>query len=376
MTVKRQWQPRPSDTFVPNMGTNSSTTCSDSISRPSDSIGGHAMPSQPSEIQIIFDDALTDLKALVDHLLPVASDEAGCFADQMMPTIEQAGTTPCDHTTTTSERGHESHPHCDHQQQTGVAPQCSASKYSGLHCCTTEHSSYIYDDDDNEAMDDSTSSVSSAGLKLVASVPVVPVPASSSTSNKGPSLVNQTTETLDITPNDSFDTSNTCLTEPIQNNPTRNRQSAKADTPNDIDENKLRSNKSEPESPTQKAEREADEVAGHIAHRTYRLEKSSLSQLIDQIDNNARNKAEKQRRLAAPPFVVSNRRLAFVAEKKRQAAQQVQGSVQTEAVHAEEIESSTSPPLGVSTNTSYDSDSTDNDALADEFRSMVVSDLD
>ena len=373
MTVKRQWQPRPSDTFVPNMGT-TSTTCSDTISRPSGSIGGQAMP-QPSEIQIIFDDALTDLKALVDHLLPVASDEAGCFADQMMATIEQAGATPTDSIsspTTTSERGHESHLHCDHQQQTGVAPQCSASKYSGLNCCTPEHSSYIYDDDDN----DSTSSISSAGLKLIASVPVVPVPASSSTGNKGLSLVNQTMETLDITPNDSFDTSSTCLTEPIQNTPARNRQSSKVDTPNDIDGDKLRSNKSVPESPAQKAEREADEIAGHIAHRTYRLEKSSLSQLIDQFDNNARNKAEKQRRLAAPPFVVSNRRLAFVAEKKRQAAQQVQGSVQTEAVHAEEIESSTSPPLGVSTNTSYDSDSTDDDALADEFRSMVVSDLD
>ena len=376
MTVKRQWQPRPSDTFVPNMG---STACADTISRPSGSIGGQAMP-QPSEIQIIFDDALTDLKALVDHLLPVASDEAGCFPDQMMAAIEQAGATATDSIsspTTTSERGHESHLHCDHQhQQTGVSPQCSATKYSGLHCCTPENSSYIYDDDDNEAMDDSTSSISSAGLKLVASVPVVPIPASSSTSNKGLSLVNQTMETLDITPNDSFDTSSTCLTEPIQNTPARNRQSSKVDTPNDIDEDKLRSNKHVPESPTQKAEREADEVAGHIAHRTYRLEKSSLSQLIDQFDNNARNKAEKQRRLAAPPFVVSNRRLAFVAEKKRQAAQQVQGSVQTEAVHAEEIESSTSLPHGVSTNTSYDSDSTDNDALADEFRSMVASDLD
>ena len=374
MTVKRQWQPRPSDTFVPNMG---STACADTISRTSGSSGGQAMPSQPSEIQIIFDDALTDLKAFVDHLLPVASDEAGCFADQMMATIEQAGTTPTDSIsspTTTSERGHESHLYCDHQQQTGVAPQCSASKYSGLNCCTPEHSSYIYDDDDNEAMDDSTSSISSAGLKLVASVPVVPVPASSSTSNKGPSLVNQTMETLDITTNDSFDTSSTCLTEPIQNTPARNRQSSKTDTPNDIDKDKLRSNKSVPESPTQKAEREADEVAGHIAHRTYRLEKSSLSQLIDQFDNNARNQADKQRRLAAPPFVVSNRRLAFVAEKKRQAAQQVQ----TEAVHvhAEEIDSSTSPPLGVSTNTGYDSDSTDNDVLADDFRSMVVSDLD
>ena len=362
-----------------------STACADTISRPSGSSGGHAMTSQPSEIQIIFDDALTDLKALVDHLLPVASDEAGCFPDQMMAAIEQAGATATDNisspttTTTTSERGHESHLRCDHhQQQRGVSPQCSASKYSGLNCCTPEHSSYIYDDDDNEAMDDSTSSISSAGLKLVASVPVVPVPASSSTctSNKGPSLVNQTAETLDITPNDSVDTSSTCLTEPIQNTPARNRQSSKVDTPNEIDEDKLRPNKSVPESPTQRAEREADEVAGHIAHRTYRLEKSSLSQLIDQFDNNARNKADKQRRLAAPPFVVSNRRLAFVAEKKRQAAQQVQGSVQTEAVHAEETESSTSPPLGVSTNTSYDSDSTDNDALADEFRSMVASDLD
>ena len=102
-----------------------------------------------------------------------------------------------------------------------------------------------------------------------------------------------------------------------------------------------------------------------------------ISQLIDQFDNHAKNKAEKQRCLAASdaPTAVNNPWLA-VAEKRRQEAQQVQGSVQTKAAHAKEIEFSTPPFLGVYTNTNYDSDSTDDDALADEFRSMVVSDLD
>ena len=378
MTVTRRWQPRPSDTFVPNICAGSTYT--DTISRPSGSSGDQAMASQPSEVQIIFDDALTDLKAFVDHLLPDISDEARGFAGWMMAALDQVGTAATDiisSPTTSSERGHKSHQLvCDQQQQTVVSPQCSAPKYSGPQCSASERSSYIYDDD-KKAMDDSTCGSSPSGLKLMASVPVVPVPASSSTSNKGPSVVNQTMVTLDTTPDDPFDTSSTCSTNPMQNTPTRNRQDFKVDTQNVIDEAKLKSNKSVPESPTRKAEREADEVAGHIAHRTYRLEKSSLSQLIDQFDNEAKNKAEKQRRLAAPPIAVNNRRLAFVAEKKRQETQRAQGLVQTKAVlYAEEIEFPTPPPLGVYTSTSYDSDSTGDDALANEFRSMVVSDLD
>ena len=354
MTVTRRWQPRPSDTFIPDLWPSDTfvpdlctgitcTECTDSECppRPSGDSDGQAMTSQPSEVQIIFDDALTDLNALVDHLLPVAPDEAGGFADRMMTAIGHVGATATDNICSPNAvrvRGNKGHLLRDHQQPTKV-------------------------------MNESTSGSFPAGFTPIASAPVVPVPASSSTSKRGPSLVNQTMDTLITTPDDSFDTSSTCSTNPIQNTPTRNRQSSKVDTPNVMDEATLKSNKCVPESPSQKVEREADEVAGHIAHRTYRLEKSSLSQLIDQFDNHAKNRAEKQRRLA-----VINPWLA-AAEKKRQEAQQVQGSVQTKAAHTKEI-FSTSPPRGVHTNTSYDSDSTDDDALADEFRSMVVSDLD
>ena len=88
MTVTRRWQPRPSDTFIPDLWPSDTfvpdlctgitcTECTDSECppRPSGDSDGQAMTSQPSEVQIIFDDALTDLKALVDHLLPVAPDD-------------------------------------------------------------------------------------------------------------------------------------------------------------------------------------------------------------------------------------------------------------------------------------------------------------
>ena len=45
---------------------------------------------QPSEVQIILDDALTDLEALVDHYLPATSKDGG-FAGRLMAAIEQVG---------------------------------------------------------------------------------------------------------------------------------------------------------------------------------------------------------------------------------------------------------------------------------------------
>ena len=45
---------------------------------------------QPSEVQIILDDALTDLEALVDRYLPGTSRDGG-FAGRMMAALEQVG---------------------------------------------------------------------------------------------------------------------------------------------------------------------------------------------------------------------------------------------------------------------------------------------
>ena len=72
MTVTRQWQPRPSDTFIPDLRPSDTfvpnlctviITYSACSPRPSGDSDDQAMTSQPSEVQIIFDDALTDLNA-------------------------------------------------------------------------------------------------------------------------------------------------------------------------------------------------------------------------------------------------------------------------------------------------------------------------
>ena len=240
------------------------------------------MTSQPSEVQTIFDDALTDLKALVDHLLPVASEEGVGFAGRMMAPIGQVGAkaTKVDSPPTTSS---ESSPitSC----KTGVAsPQISASEHSNLQCCeisalqccASEYSS-SFDGDSNGAMDESTYSSSSAGLTPTASVPRVVVPATtSSTSNRCQStikLVDQTMDTLDITLDATLDTK-----ESFDSFPTE-EESGKVEMKIVTDEAKLDSSKLLLESPTQKAEREADEAARSIAHRTYHLGKSSPSQL-------------------------------------------------------------------------------------------------
>ena len=135
------------------------------------------MTSQPSEIHVIFNDALTDLKALVDHLLPVASDEAGGFAGRMMAAIEQVGATATAKVNSSTTNSSESSPTAS--CKTGVAsPQCSASEQSNLQCCETSALQLCaseYSSDDNEVMDDSTYGSSSAGLTPVASVPRVVV---------------------------------------------------------------------------------------------------------------------------------------------------------------------------------------------------------
>ena len=239
------------------------------------------MTSQPSEVQTIFNDALTDLKALVDHLLPVASEEGVGFAGRMTAPIGKVGekATKVNSPLATSS---ESSPitSC----KTGVAsPQCSASEHSNLQCCeisalqccASEYSS-SFDGDDNEAMDESTYGSSSEGSTPTASVPRVVVPATtSSTSNRCQStikLVDQTMDTLDTILDTTLDATESFDSFPVE------EESGKVEMKIVIDEAKLKSSKPLLESPTRKAEREADEAARSIAHRTYHLGKSSPSQ--------------------------------------------------------------------------------------------------
>ena len=239
------------------------------------------MTSQPSEVQTIFNDALTDLKALVDHLLPVASEEGVGFAGRMTAPIGKVGekATKVNSPPATSS---ESSPitSC----KTGVAsPQFSASEHSklqccdisALQCCASEYSS-SFDGDDNEAMDESTYGSSSEGSTPTASVPRVVVPANtSSTSNRCQStikLVDQTMDTLATTLDNTLDTTESFDSFPVE------EESGKVEMKIGIDEAKLNSSKPLLESPTRKAEREADEAARSIAHRTYHLGKSSPSQ--------------------------------------------------------------------------------------------------
>jgi len=175
--------------------------------------------------------------------------------------------------------------------KTGVAsPQYSASDYTNLQCCeksalqfcASEYSSSSDgDDDDDEVEDDFTYGSSSVGLTPAASIPSVVQPANTPpTSSRRPSakkLVDQTIDTLNTTLDTTLDTMDTM--ESFDSFP-EDEESGKVDMKIVIDEAKLKSNKPLPESPTRKAEREADEAARRIAQRTYMylLEKSSPSQ--------------------------------------------------------------------------------------------------
>lgn len=237
------------------------------------------MTSQPSEVQTIFNDALTDLKALVDHLLPVASEEGVGFAGRVTAPIGQVGSKA---TKVNSPPATSSVSSLITSRKTCfVSPQYSASEHSklqcceisALQCCASEYSS-SFDGDSNEAMDESTYTYDGSSS---VSVPRVVVPATtSSTSNRCQStikLVDQTMDTLATTLDFTLDTTESFDSFPVE------EESGKVEMKIVIDEAKPKSSKPLLESLTRKAEREADEAARSIAHRTYHLGKSSPSQL-------------------------------------------------------------------------------------------------
>ena len=265
---------------------------------------------QPSEVQIILDDALTDLEALVDHYLPPSKD--GGLAGRMMAAIELAGASATKSIggvvpavvvpspSASPRRSSRGRQPARSRSNTSRSQYSESSVEVSYYDEPTDESAY----DTNEDTKSYCSSVSGGDelLKPVASV-VVRKDKSKST-NAGASgtkskdeLMNQTIETAANTTVDALDTSYFSQEEEEEEEepatiPTA-APSGKVETADlAMEDDTAAIDGPLPESPRRKAEREADEAAERLAHRSYFSKMSSFDQLLDERSNSNNDKAD------------------------------------------------------------------------------------
>lgn len=261
---------------------------------------------QPSEVQIILDDALTDLEALVDHYLPPSKD--GGLAGRMMAAIELAGASATKSIGGVVPAAVVPSPSASPRRSSrGRQPARSRSNTSRSQYSESSVEVSYYDEptdesayDTNEDTKSYCSSVSGGDelLKPVASV-VVRKDKSTST-NAGASgtkskdeLMNQTIETAANTTVDALDTSYFSQEEEEPATIPTAAPSGKVETADlAMEDEAAEIDGPLPESPRRKAEREADEAAERLAHRSYFSKMSSFDQLLDERSNSNNDKAD------------------------------------------------------------------------------------
>ena len=412
---------------------------------------------QPSEVQIILDDALTDLEALVDRYLPGTSRDGG-FAGRMMAAIEQVGASATQSIGGVVEPLLVSPSPSRSPSGRGGQPVRSRSNASGSRASQYYSESSVevsYDErTDDSAYDthDTRSCYSSASAseELKPVTAVVVRNRDKSRSNNGAmgkdELMNQTIDTAANTTVDALDTSYFTQDDEAEEpatiptaapSPSSKVVTDVLDMSMDMDMDETAEiDRPLPESPRRRAEREADEAAERLAHRSYFSKRSSFDQLLDEGANNhhktnetpqtntqsntrpvppkptngktvadktqhelvQKYRLEKKQQMVAEEGTAPDdefafdagverrreerraeerRRLAAVAEHRRRLKYNAQKLREANAAAAAAVEEKTdkagTPPPGL--NASDDGESTD-DSLADELQSMVVTDLD
>ena len=274
---------------------------------------------QPSEVQIILDDALTDLEALVDHYLPATSKDGGGFAGRIMAALEQVGASA-----TKSIGGDMAAPEsggsgdrADRNQPARARSNTntSRSQYSESSVeISYDERTYDSEYDTNDTRSYySSANTSAAELKPVAAVVVRGKDKSKASGanlkKSQDELMNQTIDTAVNTTVDALDTSYLTLEDDEEEEPAAISTAAppasnKVET-DDLDMGETAAIDKplpESESPRRKAEREADEAAERLAHRSYFSKKSSFDQLLEETSSNkGETKTEKALPSTDPP---------------------------------------------------------------------------